>query len=99
MGGTASATTYATMGATRIKCDRAETATDQGTQYCNYQYGTKAVGNVNIRSCTVEEVHQTKQYEETVECSNRGTCDTSSGACTCFEGFAGEACHEQTVFF
>lgn len=26
------------------------------------------------------------------ECSNRGTCDRGSGACTCFPGFAGDAC-------
>ncbi|GMH66896.1 hypothetical protein TL16_g04532 [Triparma laevis f. inornata] len=27
-----------------------------------------------------------------IECSNRGTCDRGSGACTCFDGFAGDAC-------
>lgn len=37
--------------------------------------------------------------KEAVTCSNRGDCDTSSGVCECWEGFTGEACSEQTVFF
>ena len=27
-----------------------------------------------------------------VECSNRGTCDYTSGECVCFPGFSGAAC-------
>jgi len=91
---------YNTARADRRECDKATGASDVGTQVCNYQYGNKDVGNVNVRSCTVEEVHPgTRVYEESVECSNRGTCDTGSGTCTCFEGHSGEACEEQTVFF
>merc|ERR1719446_548626 len=32
-------------------------------------------------------------------CSSRGLCDETSGLCTCFDGYAGEACSLQTVFF
>ena len=32
---------------------------------------------------------------ENVECSNRGQCDRTSGSCSCFQGFAGKACHKQ----
>jgi len=39
------------------------------------------------------------QYREHVECSNRGICDSGSGTCQCYEGFTGEACATQTVFF
>ena len=34
---------------------------------------------------------------ESAECSNRGTCDYSTGQCRCYEGFFGLACERQTV--
>lgn len=38
-------------------------------------------------------------YGEHAECSNRGVCDHASGVCTCFQGYTGESCHEQTIYF
>lgn len=38
-------------------------------------------------------------YKQRTVCSGRGTCDEGSGVCACFEGFTGEACSTQTVFF
>jgi hypothetical protein len=34
---------------------------------------------------------------ENIECSNRGQCNRETGACECFEGYFGLACHRQTV--
>lgn len=39
------------------------------------------------------------RYKENLECSGRGACDSSAGVCQCYEGFTGEACATQTVFF
>lgn len=49
-------------------------------------------------ACTLEGLAG-KEYEEHVECSNRGSCDTGTGLCECYDGFTGEACASQTVYF
>jgi len=48
---------------------------------------------------THADVADIDKYEEHTECANRGSCDSDSGLCACYEGFTGEACQKQTVFF
>ena len=45
--------------------------------------------------CTVERVSQSTQLREQAECSNRGTCNTRTGECQCFDGYEGVSC--QTI--
>lgn len=46
-----------------------------------------------------ETVTGSDKLKEHVACSNRGSCDSGSGLCQCYEGFTGEACGLQTVYF
>jgi len=34
-------------------------------------------------------------YEYSAQCSNRGSCDTTSGLCACYHGYTGDACQWQ----
>ena len=62
--------------------------------------GNLATTDTSVESCVVQDIYLgTQQYAEHAECSNRGTCDSGTGTCSCFEGFTGEACSDQTVFF
>jgi len=53
-------------------------------------------------TCTVQELSSitsagatTHKLTELAECSNRGTCDSSTGKCECFSGHKGTACEKQ----
>ena len=68
--------------------DSFECSTDQAT-------GTGA-------SCTVADLNTAQSETDITEyalCSNRGTCDFGSGACTCHDGFFGHACHETNLVY
>jgi len=61
--------------------------------------------------CVARYVHRRQQPTCTVEhvvvaniavkhtCSNRGLCDEGTGICNCFEGYAGEDCSQQNIYF
>jgi len=87
-------------------------ATEGGTLYNNpntqprFTEPKVAANKGDGKACNVQRVTSAKfapadgfGAQEHQECSNRGVCDASSGICGCFEGFSGEACATQTVFF
>merc|ERR1711939_517366 len=57
------------------------------------------LGSSNDYSCTVSrDLLTVGDYKESVECSNRGTCDRDTGICTCFSGYYGLACDQVTTY-
>lgn len=41
--------------------------------------------------------HEDSTYQYVAQCSNRGTCDKTSGTCECFDGYTGETCSSQSL--
>ena len=39
----------------------------------------------------------TTAYQYVAQCSNRGTCDASTGICKCFKGYSSDNCSEQNM--
>lgn len=49
-------------------------------------------------SATVSSEFGFENYDvENIECAGRGECDRATGTCTCFEGYHGLNCGEQTI--
>jgi EGF-like domain len=51
-----------------------------------------------LPSCSVAQTTAAEAAYEKVECANRGLCDTTTGECKCFTGYAGYNCAQQTVY-
>jgi len=47
--------------------------------------------------CEITETQRADEMFEDLECSGRGTCDHSTGTCSCFEGHYGDHCSLQTI--
>ncbi len=78
-------------------CSGHGTCATDGTYVCSCSDGWTG-GNCNERLCpygnswfqypTANEV----AHDTSVECSNKGSCDRSTGLCECMSGFFGDAC-------
>jgi len=51
----------------------------------------------NGAGCTVTYVETKKGTKENIECAGRGTCDGETGRCSCFKGFYGDSCDQQST--
>ena len=53
--------------------------------------------DIGIPRCEVSQETAAHPEREDMQCSGRGTCDSASGVCSCFEGFYGDHCALQTI--
>jgi len=58
---------------------------------------TTAHGGASTSTPFVYVTQTTAADTEYAECSNRGTCDSETGLCSCFTGYYGESCDAQTI--
>lgn len=64
---------------------------DGGAALCQVAHSTRDV--------TTDAVTTASSAIAATTCSSRGICDTATGLCTCFGGYAGEDCSKQTIYF
>jgi len=61
-----------------------------------YKVGYGAGGAVAATSIS-EVATGSNTYQYVAQCSNRGTCDASTGICKCFKGYANDNCDKQNM--
>lgn len=80
-----------------VECSGHGSCADDPTYRCDCSSGWQA-GDCSERTCPVGvswfayATATDYAHSERVECSNRGTCDTTTGECVCQSGFTGAAC-------
>jgi hypothetical protein len=79
--------------------DTADLATTAAAAASNrkalYKTTYGAGGAVGVTVVTVDSAAATYNYVS--QCSNRGSCDASSGVCSCFKGYTDDACSTQNM--
>jgi len=68
-----------------------------GLEDANFDRTAVLTFSVATVHCDITQTVRSDVMFEDLECSGRGSCDHSSGTCTCFEGHYGDHCGLQTI--
>ena len=75
----------------------------EGTDPCVCEYGWSGydcqVGTCPQGRAWFDEAISTTEAHQLATCSNMGTCDKSTGKCSCAHGYSGDACQRMDCPF
>jgi hypothetical protein len=74
--------------------DLATTAESATLSLYKTRYGAKGAAAVTM---ITESAVGANTYNYVAQCANRGTCDSATGICKCFKGYAGDNCAKQNM--
>jgi hypothetical protein len=82
--------------AAHIGADVAATSAGQTGSKAMYKTRYGALGAAAVARIT-EVATGANTYQYVAQCSNRGTCDSATGLCKCFKGYANDNCDKQNM--
>jgi len=82
--------------AAHVAANVAETTADTASSLAMYKTRYGAMGAAAVARVT-EVATGANAYQYVAQCANRGTCDSATGLCKCFKGYAGANCAKQNM--
>ena len=82
--------------AAHVAADVAATTAGAAGSLAMYKTRYGAMGAAAVALVT-EVATGANAYQYVAQCANRGTCDSATGLCKCFKGYAGANCAKQNM--